>query len=73
MAELDRDQERQVLERATLLAAIQKMRAAVELIETRELPTDEAVTDAGVLCAGAGTLLELVFDARLDADVEGRR
>ena len=73
MAELDRDQERQVLERATLLAAVQKMRAAVELIEASELPPNEAVTDAGVLCADAGTLLELVFDARLDAEAEERR
>lgn len=66
MAESDQDP-RVVFERALLQAAAEKMRAAADLIEGGDLPSDAAVGDAGVLCADAGTLLESLYDERLAA------
>lgn len=67
MAEVEREQIREAFERALLQAAAEKMRAAAALIDDGMLPSDEALTDAGVLCADVGTLLESVYDERLQA------
>lgn len=67
MAEEEREQIREAFERAVFQAAAEKMRAAAALIEGGKLPSDEVLTDAGVLCADVGTLLESVYDERLEA------
>ena len=59
-------------ERALLQVAAKKMRAAADLIDGGELPSDEALTDAGVLCGDAGSLVEAVYDERLGDEDEGR-
>ena len=68
MAEEQGAEMRAAFERAVRQAAAGKMRAAAALIEGGELPSDEALTDAGVLCADAGSLVESVYDERLNAD-----
>ena len=64
--------DRTTFEWAMLKAVTEKMRAAIELIESsgEALPTDEVVTGAGVLCNDAGTLLEALYDQRLDARLD---
>ena len=59
---------RTAYEWAIFKAVVEKMRSAVELIELsgNDLPSDEVVTGAGVLCADAGALLESIFDERLE-------
>ena len=78
MAELDGGDVQVVFEQTLLRAAAEKMRAAADLIDGGTLPSDEGLTDAGVLCADAGSLIESVYDERvaampdddIDADVE---
>lgn len=55
-----------------LRAVVGKMRSVTDLIESsgKMLPTDEVVTGAGVLCRDAGTLLEVLYDERLDERFE---
>lgn len=64
--------DRRTFEWAMLKAVVEKMRSAIDLIESsgETLPTDEVVTGAGVLCNDAGTLLEALYDQRLDARFE---
>lgn len=64
-----------VFERALFKAVIEKMRSAIELLESGgTLPTDEHVAGAGILCADAGTLLRSICDERraAGAQVEGK-
>lgn len=70
MAEENQTGQKAKFERSLLRVAAEKMRAAVELIDGGELPTDDALADAGVLCADAGSLVEVVYDERLGADGE---
>lgn len=70
MADVRRAELKAAFERALLRLAAKKMRAAADLIDGGELPSDEALTDAGVLCADAGSLVEAVYDDRLAADDE---
>ncbi len=71
MAASDRDL-KTAFEWAILKAVVEKMRSAIELIESSgdTLPTDELVTGAGILCNDAGTLLESIFDERLTAQAK---
>ena len=63
-----------VLERATVLAAVAKLKAALRLLDTEaEGLRDDALADAGVLCKNAGVLLETVYDSRLQRRGEGAK
>lgn len=70
MVDVERGEIREAFERALLRAAAEKMRAAAALIDGGALPSDESLTDAGVLCADVGTLLESVYDERLEVRAE---
>jgi len=62
-----------IAERVVLAAVVQKLRAAALMLEGhwRELPSDEAVTEAGVIAARASEMLESVFEGRVA--VRGQR
>jgi len=70
MVDVERGEIREAFERALLRAAAEKMRTAAALIDGGTLPSDESLTDAGVLCADVGTLLESVYDERLEVRAE---
>ena len=65
MVDMGRGEISEAFERAVLRAAAEKLRAAAALIDGGTLPSDESLTDAGVLCADVGTLLESIYDERL--------
>ncbi|MCR9165566.1 MAG: hypothetical protein NXI35_33140 [bacterium] len=68
MGELQSAEVRAAFERALLQAAAENMRAAAALIVGGSPPGHEALTDAGVLCTDAGSLLELVYNERFRAE-----